>query len=200
MHNPQGSAPFIRSIRSIRSIRTLPKSPGNLFPFHLGQRTPSKTPRSASSGAFNNNLMLTVPTSASKRRISPRNAHLHAHFALDDVDHPIVQLQFDSPFTATLNQLLSEANEFTAGSPSHGLEGLELNLGHGHGHHHHHLQDQQQHEMDFGSFLGGPGDLGMGLMPSSPPMLRGARGVEFGGVLMHGGGDGGEMPGWGAHQ
>ncbi|KAK4137584.1 hypothetical protein BT67DRAFT_447360 [Trichocladium antarcticum] len=213
--------PITRSIsRSIRSIRALPKSPGNLFPFHLGQRTPSKTPDSSvlGSGGLGFGLNLTVPPSsaASRRRTSPRHAHhhhqqqqqqqqqqLHAHFAVDD-DHPVVHLQFDSPFTATLNQLLSEANDFTAGSPAHGLGALELSMDAGHHHLQQHQQqhqqqqdEQDQHGMDFGNFLGG--DLGMGLMPSSPPMLRGGRGggVEFGGVLMHGGGGEAGVEMWG---
>ncbi len=35
-------------------------------------------------------------------------------------------MTFDTPFTSTLNQLLSEANDFTTGSPSHGLTDLDL--------------------------------------------------------------------------
>jgi hypothetical protein len=105
--------------------------------------------------------------SASKRR-TPRPNPAHAHFALD-VPHG----HFDSPFTATINQLLSEANEFTSGSPSHGLADMDLsslpNL---------HSDDVMQqlanaggndcHQLDFGSYLA----VDMGL-PSSPPMLRG---------------------------
>ena len=152
--------PITRSIS--RSIRSVAKSPGQVFGHLL--RTPSKTPRS--SGPAH------LPVSTGKRR-SPRHAQLHAHFALED-------MHFDSPFTATLNQLLSEANEFTAGSPSHGLVDLDLaglpNLpteldsdtvaAHLNGTSH----------IDFGNFLST--DL---VMPSSPPLLRGHGGnLNFG--------------------
>ena len=87
---------------------------------------------------------------------------------------------FDTPFTATLNQLLSEANDFTAGSPAHGLvdidlsslpnldsDGLHGQLAHG--------------ALDFGNFLST--DM---VMPSSPPLLGGRhmpQQVTFGGSL-----------------
>ncbi|KAK5662783.1 hypothetical protein OQA88_6191 [Cercophora sp. LCS_1] len=162
--------PITRSIsRSIRTVRSIVKSPGQLFNNPL-LKTPSKTPRSGSgSGALQ---------STGKRR-SPRNAHLHAHFALED-------MHFDSPFTATLNQLLSEANEFTAGSPSHGLVDLDLNG----------LPNlpsdldndaMAQHltnanALDFGNFLST--DL---VMPSSPPLLRNNGGnLNFGGTFSAG--------------
>ncbi|GAB1314301.1 CENP-A multicopy suppressor protein 2 [Madurella fahalii] len=198
--------PITRSIsRSIRSIRTMPKSPGQMFATvtgHSFQRTPSKTPRSSTGNS----------SSSIGRRRSPRHQqHLHPHFALD-IDDAMHGMQFDSPFTATLNQLLSEANEFTAGSPSHGLKDLDhldlsslpplaggqndddcSNSGNrdGNGANHHH-----QHLMDFGSFLST--DL---VMPSSPPLLRSQGGggnlsVDFGGSL----GDGGEEPLWGLQQ
>jgi hypothetical protein len=81
----------------------------------------------------------------------------------------------DSPFTATLNQLLSEANEFTSGSPSHGLLEIDLsslpNLESDH-----HLSNANA--LDFGNFLST--DL---IMPSSPPMLRNHGGMHFGGSL-----------------
>jgi len=142
--------PITRSIsRSIRTVRSIAKSPGNVFGQLL--RTPSKTPRSSASTA--------IALSTGKRR-SPRNAHLHAHFSLDD-------MHFDSPFTATLNQLLSEANDFTSGSPSHGLVDLDLsglpNLPSD-------LDTQHltsANAIDFGNFLST--DL---IMPSSPPLLR----------------------------
>lgn len=144
--------PITRSIsRSIRTVRSIAKSPGNVFGHLL--RTPSKTtPRSGSNG---------VPHSTGKRR-SPRNAHLHLHaqFPLED------DIQFDSPFTASLNQLLSEANDFTAGSSAQGLVDLDLSL-----------PDFEsdavtQHltgvnALDFGHLLST--DL---IMPSSPPLLR----------------------------
>jgi hypothetical protein len=146
--------PITRSIsRSIRTVQSIAKSPGNVFGQLL--RTPSKTPRSSASNP--------MQLSTGKRR-SPRNAHLHAHFVMED-------MQFDSPFTATLNQLLSEANEFTAGSPSHGLVDLDLSglpnlpsefdsdavTAHLAG----------ANALDFGNFLST--DL---VMPSSPPLLR----------------------------
>lgn len=156
--------PITRSIsRSIRSVRTVvPQSPGGHGQSGFGHllktpsKTPSKTPRS--SGALGQLL------STSKRR-SPRNAQLlHAHFSLDDV--------FDSPFTATLNQLLSEANDFTAGSPSHGLLDVELNTlptlnGSGGG---------GPSALDFGHFLNST-DLPM---PSSPPLAKHHGAMDFG--------------------
>ncbi len=159
--------PITRSIsRSIRTVRSVVKSPGQ---FSLSQiiRTPSKTPRSSGSQP--------IMYSTGKRR-SPRNGHLHAHFALEDEMHGV---HFDSPFTATLNQLLSEANEFTAGSPSHGLADLDMNslptldsdaasqhLAH-------------TNALDFGNFLST--DL---VMPSSPPLLRNQGGsMNFGASL-----------------
>ncbi len=129
-------------------------------------------------------------SSTGKRR-SPRNAPLHAHFALDDV-------HFDSLFTATINQLLSEANDFTAGSPSHGLVDLDLtglpNLPS-------ELNNEAlaQHlatanALDFGNFLST--DM---VMPSSPPLLRNHGGsLNFGADLwaqLERGGGVGEMEG-----
>ncbi|OIW29561.1 hypothetical protein CONLIGDRAFT_576584, partial [Coniochaeta ligniaria NRRL 30616] len=154
--------PITRSIsRSIRSVKSGAKSPSQAL-LQL-QRTPSKTPRSVSGGAINFSLGLSF--SASKRR-TPRPNPAHAHFALDS------HVQFDSPFTATMNQLLSEANEFTNGSPSHGLVDMDLsslpNL---------HSDDVMQQlaaansQLDFGSFL--PADMGLS---SSPPLLRGGQG------------------------
>jgi hypothetical protein len=82
----------------------------------------------------------------------------------------------DTPFTATLNQLLSEANDFTSGSPAHGLMDIDLSA----------LPELNSDDvatlanagaMDFGNFLSAE----MGL-PSSPPMLRGHQ-MNFGNVL-----------------
>jgi hypothetical protein len=203
--------PITRSIsRSIRSIRSIPKSPSQLFATHSLhlQRTPTKTPRSSGGssrrrGGNNNN-----------------NTHLHAHFAMDPDEHNqlamglgmqvgVPSMQLDSPFTATLHQLLSEANDFISGSPSrhggHGGGGLV-----GVGADEIDLSSLSQHlaaegaggaggtggggggdaEMDFGMLLST--DL---VMPSSPPLLRGGnrnngRGngngngrEQFGGVL-----------------
>ncbi|KAH8888696.1 hypothetical protein GQ53DRAFT_825933 [Thozetella sp. PMI_491] len=157
--------PITRSIsRSIRTVRSVPKSPSQA----LLQRTPTKTPRSRESN----------PHSASKRRTPARNQHLHAHFALGEEMH-VTGGHFESPFTATLNQLLSEANDFTAGSPSHGLADLDLsslpNID----------SDAVQHHLastgalDFGNFLST--DM---VMPSSPPLVRNpGRSLTFGGSL-----------------
>ena len=193
--------PITRSIsRSIRSSRSTLKSPAQLFAHHL-QCTPSRTPRSSAG--------LLHPISASKRR-TPRtggsgNNNLHAHFAADaSPQHgqlPMgmamqLPISFDSPFTATLHQLLSEANDFIGGSPSrHGLP-------HQQHQHHHHLnlddlpdldvveEEEDRHSssaaaaaagIDFGSFLST--DM---IMPSSPPLLRrrpNHGGGPFGGVL-----------------
>lgn len=146
--------PITRSIsRSIRTVKSIPRSPSQVF-MQL-QRTPSKTPRSTSGS---NNL-----SSSGKRRTPRQGAHLHAHF--------------DSPFTTTLNQLLSEANGFTEGSPSHGLGELDLsslpNLN----------SDDVQHlansgALDFGNYLST--DM---VMPSSPPLLRNHHSMDFGGAL-----------------
>ncbi|KAK4193068.1 hypothetical protein QBC35DRAFT_163481 [Podospora australis] len=156
--------PITRSIsKSIQSIRSIPKSPGQLFSH--SQRTPSRTPHAGSSGALQ-----------SSRRRSPRNGHLHAHFALDEDMHAAVQ--FDSPFTATLTQLLSEANDFTSGSPAHGLVDIEIaglpQLD---------SDGLQQHlaesnALDFANFLST--DM---VIPSSPPLRNRGSGMDFGGAL-----------------
>ncbi|KAK4151314.1 hypothetical protein C8A00DRAFT_17275 [Chaetomidium leptoderma] len=220
--------PITRSIsRSIRSVRSIPKSPSQLFTHHL-QQTPTKTPRSASTtGHF------LMPSSVSRRR-SPRTTnnsnnnnnsahHLHPHFSFDDANNnnddddehsqlPMgISMQFDSPFTATMHQLLSEANDFIGGSPSrHSLMVLD------------HQQQQQQLDLnsqqgmaavDFASFLGGASTTSTTttttaadhhhhhhvVMPSSPPLLLrgagkrrsggsggsgGAGDEQFGGVLL----------------
>ncbi len=182
--------PITRSIsRSIRSSRSTLKSPAQLFGHHHLQRTPSRTPRSSAG--------LLHPSSASKRR-SPRsggNTH-QAHFAMDESSEHSGQLSigmamhmampYDSPFTATLHQLLSEANDFIGGSP------CRISLPQSHQEHHHRqldlgLQDldgEGGHSsaadgLDFGSFLST--DMAM---PSSPPLLRRRNRVEsFGGTL-----------------
>ncbi|KAH6640867.1 hypothetical protein F5144DRAFT_641274 [Chaetomium tenue] len=202
--------PITRSIsRSIRSSRSIPKSPGQLFASHHLQQTPTKTPRSL--GGFLH------PSSASRRR-SPRNiaAH-HAQFSIEAADHnqlPMTMglqmpMEFDSPFTATLHQLLSEANTFigsgspyrqgtsapTAAAPGAAAPGAaapgaavsssvgDLDLSHldvGSG-------PGSDTVIDYSSFLGT--DL---ILPSSPPVMRGGRaggggaGEPFGGVLQEG--------------
>jgi hypothetical protein len=211
--------PITRSIsRSIRSSRNLPRSPGQLL-FHHLQQTPTQTPRSAASSSQGQFLH---PGSAIKQRRSPRN-HPNPHgsdgFSMDantaadmhnsnNNNHlPInmgSMMHFDSPFTATLHQLLSEANDFIGGSPSrqHGGGQMDFHMdgagdGHGNG-------NVTSVGMDFGSLLGGGAGEDL-VMPSSPPLLRGGRGgngngsgnggsgEQFGGVLQ----DGGVM--WGAH-
>ncbi|KAL2266514.1 hypothetical protein VTJ83DRAFT_5866 [Remersonia thermophila] len=166
--------PITRSIsRSIRS--GMPnKSPSQLLAAHLLQQTPTKTPRSASGQYLH-------PGSASKRR-TPRHSggggggH-DGHF-MDASDPNHLMMHFDSPFTATLNQLLSEANDFIGGSPSrqvHGHDGLDLS--------------GLDMDREFGNFLST--DL---VMPSSPPVVRGGSGSgrgrgkrlgaeQFGGAL-----------------
>ena len=145
-----------RSIRSVNKSGALGLSPSQAL-LQL-QRTPSKTPRSVGGGGAIN-FSLGLGLSASKRR-TPRHNQAHAHFALDNV-------QFDSPFTATINKLLSEANEFTSNSPSHGLADMDLsslpNLNSDDV-----MQQLAAHNghMDFGSFLSA--DMGL---PSSPPRL-----------------------------
>ena len=139
-----------------RSIsRSIAKSPGQAL-LQL-QRTPSRTPRSTRSN--NTGLLFGLISGSATKRRSPR----HAHFALDD-DFIQNAGRFGndcSPFTASLTQLLSEANEFTHGSSSHGLVDLDLsalpNLD----------SDDQQAMLDFGNFLST--DL---VMPSSPPLMR----------------------------
>lgn len=158
--------PITRSIsRSIRSAKSGARSSPSQVLLQL-QRTPSKTPRSVSGGGAVN-FSFGLNFSASKRR-TPRPNSVHAHFALEAGDAPC-----ESPFTATINQLLSEANEFTSGSPAHGLGDMDLsslpNL---------HSDDVMQQladaancqQLDFGSFLSAE----MGL-PSSPPVFRGGR-------------------------
>ncbi len=168
--------PITRSIsRSIRSSK--PKSPGQLFGLHHLQRTPSRTPRSASGGhgpSSGAHHLLLPPSSASRRR-SPRSAGIGAHlaFPMDMSDMP--PLQFDSPFTATLHQLLSEANDFIGGGSPSQHRGEDMGMHHQHG-------EGAGVGMDFGNFLGT--DL---VMPSSPPLMargrNGSREEGFGEVL-----------------
>lgn len=154
--------PITRSIsRSIRTVRSAQKSPGQAL-FTQPHRTPAKTPRGTRTVSGNNGGSLLV--SASKRR-SPR----HARFALEDSLHvPPTSSPPTHDFEAwgSLNQLLSEADQFTANSSSHGL--LDVNM-------QHYDSDSVQQlvegagALDFGSFMGT--DM---VMPSSPPgMMRG---------------------------
>jgi hypothetical protein len=124
--------PITRSVS--KSIRSVAKTPSSAAMLQQLQRTPSKTPRS----------------SASKRRPHHQQHLLPAEY--------MQQVNIESPFTANLMQLLSEANEFTAGSSAHGLDDLDLdslpNL------------DSDAAGLDFGSYLST--DM---VMPSSPPLL-----------------------------
>lgn len=143
--------PITRSVtKSIRSVRSI-KSPGQVF--DMLQRTPSKTPRSPSS-------------SGSMRRRSPRNGALPS--ILLDVNNVA-----ESPFTSSINKLLSEANNFAHPSPHRGY-GLDL----------HHWSSLDSEHFDFGNMLSTDG-----IMPSSPPVLRhGHMGVSFGETLSYGDG------------
>ncbi|RYP07065.1 hypothetical protein DL764_002756 [Monosporascus ibericus] len=165
--------PITRSVsRSMRSARSIASPSQALMLERTPSKTPSKTPRSAA-------LLM----SSGLRRRSPRNndnngsndtttSHL-----LDDHQHI-----FDSPFTKSLNQLLSEANDFVApttpnrrgggGGQNHGHGGFHLDLGDPH--------------FDFGSLLSTDG-----ILPSSPPMRGGdctsssSHVVHFGGSLTY---------------
>ncbi|KAL2157201.1 hypothetical protein VTH06DRAFT_6337 [Thermothelomyces fergusii] len=218
--------PITRSIsRSIRSSRGgVLKSPAQLFALQqLEQTTPTRTPRGllhpGSAGRRR------TPRSGSRNKNDDGNGNHNADFALDASEHNQLSMgmamqmpmQFDSPFTATLHQLFSEANEFIGGSngsngegnadadadasPSRRRGGAASKAGAPGGHLD--LHDDEA-GMDFGSFLGT--DL---VMPSSPPVVRRTRtgngegeggdgGTaagdrhqhQFGGVLQEGGGDG----------
>lgn len=152
---------FSKSIRSARSVTT--RSPGHAL--LALQRTPTKTPRSASARR---------PTNHNNHQ------HLHAHFAVDDEMLGGMTTEFGSPFSSTLNQLLSEANDFTTGSSAHGLGDLDLaslpNLDSDAG-----LSGHLEH-LDFGHFL-----TTDAVMPSSPPVPHrngGGPHVQFGATTM----------------
>ena len=92
------------------------------------QRTPSKTPRSVQVG---------TTTRQQQRRLAAVTPGRPNHFQfpqpqssgamqLDNMSLSLENMPFDTPFTSTLNKLLSEANDFTTGSPSHGLTELDL--------------------------------------------------------------------------
>lgn len=107
--------PMTRSItKSIRSVVHYPKSPSEGL--MAVQRTPSKTPRSAHTSSSKRRAVAATVTATIT---TPGRQSLHAPFQVGD-------MTFDTPFTSTLNQLLSEANDFTTGSPSHGLADFDL--------------------------------------------------------------------------
>ncbi|KAJ4423543.1 hypothetical protein N0V82_001868 [Gnomoniopsis sp. IMI 355080] len=136
--------PITRSVsKSIR--RSTAKSPGHTMK-HIHQ-TPTKTPRSSA------RLRNQGFSSASKIQ--------HAHFAADDHFLGGMSTDFGSPFNSTLNQLLSEANDFTVGSDAHGLGDFELpNMDSDTG-----LSGHLE-GLDFGHFL-----TTDAAMPSSPPLI-----------------------------
>lgn len=136
--------PITRSVsKSIRSVRTTAKSPGRAM--LQVQQTPTKTPRSSARLRSGNS--------------GNQTQHFHAHFEESITGGPT--MEFCSPFSSTLNQLLSEANEFTAGSSAHGLGELELpNMGSDMG-----LSGHLE-SLDFGHFL-----TTDAVMPSSPSMM-----------------------------
>lgn len=138
--------PITRSVsKSIR--RSAAKSPGHTVN-HIHQ-TPTKTPRS-SARLRNQGL-------ASAGKIQ----HAHAHFTADEHFLGGMSTEFGSPFNSTLNQLLSEANDFTVGSDAHGLGEFELPSMDSDTGLSGHLEG-----LDFGHFL-----TTDAAMPSSPPMI-----------------------------
>jgi hypothetical protein len=143
--------PITRSIsKSIHSSR------GNRSPMEqaLLQRTPSKTPSRtpARTPRFSNGLG--VPGSVSLRR-SPRFHH-HAHFE----DHHNI---FETPLTATINQMLSEGHDFgTAQLTDSPFRGLDIDLSSLPN-----LDNSASAMIDFGNLLSTDA-----ILPSSPPGLR----------------------------
>ncbi|KAL1881873.1 hypothetical protein Daus18300_000927 [Diaporthe australafricana] len=168
--------PITRSVsKSIRSARSVVKSPGHAL--LALQQTPTKTPRVSSATRRNGQQhdLNSLPMQ-----------HLHAHFSLDNSDigmfseaHSLSMTtgEYDSPFSSTLNQLLSEAHDFTTGSSAHGLGDLDLaslpNLDSDA------VLSGHLETLDFGHFL-----TTDAVMPSSPPLISkdGGRGahVSFG--------------------
>lgn len=109
-------------VRSTTTIGPCPQSPvleGLMLLQRTPSKTPSKTPRS-----------VPAPGSASRqRRLASATPGRQLNQLNQNMLHVPLQFDgapFDTPMTSTLNQLLSEANEFTTGSPSHGLTDLDL--------------------------------------------------------------------------
>ncbi|CAK7216267.1 hypothetical protein SCUCBS95973_002755 [Sporothrix curviconia] len=156
--------PITRSVSKsiVRSaVVTCPQSPP-MEGLMLLQRTPSKTPRSVAipSSAGRSRRMASVTPGRQQQQHHHHHQSLHVPLQLDGVP-------FDTPLTSTLNQLLSEANDFTTGSPSHGLTDLDLasianlnsdDLGPGF--------DSSAGDIDFDSYL--DTDL---IMPGTSPLL-----------------------------
>ncbi|CAK7274299.1 hypothetical protein SEPCBS57363_006092 [Sporothrix epigloea] len=112
--------PITRSVsKSIVRSATTACPPSPSLEGQMLQRTPSKTPAS-----------LITPGSAGRiRRMVSGTPGRHQQLPHQHLSHVPLQLDclpFDTPYTSTLNQLLSEANDFTTGSPSHGLTELDL--------------------------------------------------------------------------
>ncbi|EPE05034.1 gata transcription factor [Ophiostoma piceae UAMH 11346] len=125
--------PITRSVsKTIRSGvsasgASFPKSPlmdGGL----MIQRTPSKTPRSVQVGTTTRQQQrrLAAVTPGRSNHSQSQQPQISGAMQLDTVPLNLENMHFDTPFTSTLNKLLSEANDFTTGSPSHGLTELDL--------------------------------------------------------------------------
>lgn len=148
----------IRTSKSGRTVRTVARTPGHAL--HQVQQTPTKTPRSSA--------RLRAANTPKQQQ------HPHAHFAVDDVGGmpdglpSYMTSDFGTPFSSTLHQLLSEANDFTAGSSAHGLADFDLPLGSDNG-----LAGHLE-GLDFGHFL-----TTDAAMPSSPPIMGMNDGVQF---------------------
>jgi hypothetical protein len=172
---PSQHRPITRSVsRTIKSVKSVAKTPSRMDSL---LQTPSK---STSRHNLRSSSLL------KKRTPGTIAQHIKAHFALDDDIHAV---PFESPFTATLQQLLSEANDFTADSSSHGLVDLDLaslpNL---------------ESEIDMHHLSGASGTLDFSqlfstdVMPSSPPLLRSGSGSgssKLSGITLTGSGSGG---------
>lgn len=149
-----------KSIRSSRSLHRTMQSPSQAANSILQlQRTPTRTPRSTQRRSPRPHIPGTVP----------------AHLMLEELG------PFSSPFTKSINQLLTEANDFMA--PSAGDGGLNFDMNH------------LSHEGDGHLLGGGRFDFSQflstdGVMPSSPPTMSHIL-TSFGGHL--GEDDGGEL-------
>ncbi|KAK8017574.1 gata transcription factor [Apiospora rasikravindrae] len=141
-----------KSIRSSRSLHRTMQSPSQAANSMLQlQRTPTRTPRSTHRRSPRPQIPGTVP----------------AHLMMEELG------PFSSPFTKSINQLLSEANDFMA--PSAGDGGFNLDLSH--------LSHEDNGQLlgsgrfDFSTFLSTDG-----AMPSSPPTMSHML-TSFGGHL-----------------
>lgn len=147
---------------------TPPPKSGGSGPFKTPTRpTPSHRPitrsvtksirsvRSIKSPAHVHATLQRTPTSSAMVRRSPRVAGLPSHMMDEGAHHH----HPESPFTRSINQLLSEANDFMAS---------DLDLGHlPHLEHGEHLAGPDAGHWDFSNLLSTDG-----VMPSSPPIMR----------------------------